>query len=183
MSQQQEFLFVNPDNKTRGGHKISTKARAFVIRNARAAQPWSTKSTTRGTKRRQGSQVANDGNEQQLPVNQQHSSSLPATDLVRKTPRISSKPTRVACGRTTRSGPNTEVPGAQCLRVQTGPAAPQHRAQWHSRLPRKGYTWADSFPTADLWTQSHLFGRFDPFYTLSVVINDQDATLLEYCKY
>ncbi|KAK4666236.1 hypothetical protein QC763_405670 [Podospora pseudopauciseta] len=39
-----EFLFVNSGNKSSAGHKISTTGRAFVIRKARAAQPWSTKS-------------------------------------------------------------------------------------------------------------------------------------------
>ena len=40
-----EFLFVNPGNKSRAGHKISASGRAFVIRKARAANPWSTKSS------------------------------------------------------------------------------------------------------------------------------------------
>ncbi|KAK3332883.1 hypothetical protein B0T19DRAFT_483046 [Cercophora scortea] len=41
---QQEFLFVNPSNRSKGGHKISATGRAFVIQKARTSNPWSTKS-------------------------------------------------------------------------------------------------------------------------------------------
>jgi len=45
--QQQEFLFVNTGNPSKGEHKISTTGRAFVIRKARASHGWSTKSKTK----------------------------------------------------------------------------------------------------------------------------------------
>ncbi|KAM7220418.1 hypothetical protein V8F06_004197 [Rhypophila decipiens] len=42
-----QFLFVNSGNPSKGEHKISTTGRAFVIRKARAAHGWSTKSKTK----------------------------------------------------------------------------------------------------------------------------------------
>ena len=39
------FLFVNPGEKSSSSHKASSRARAFVMRKARADQAWSTRSS------------------------------------------------------------------------------------------------------------------------------------------
>ncbi|KAK1828063.1 hypothetical protein QBC39DRAFT_162517 [Podospora conica] len=183
---QQEFLFVNPGNKTRGGHKISTKARAFVIRNARAAQPWSTKSAAHGpVRRRQESQAVGDSRFDEQPQDGQAETS---SVLARKPARVSTRPNRIARGRATRSGSSAAVAVAvaPCLTAQQtgGPAAAalSRPLQCNSRSPRTGHStiWIDSSAAVDLWTQSHIFGRFNAFSSLAVPVSGPDATLLEY---
>ncbi|KAK3381075.1 hypothetical protein B0H63DRAFT_196116 [Podospora didyma] len=172
MSPPQEFVFVNSGSTSTGGHKISTTGRAFVIRKARAAQPWSTmrKKNPKGpstmTKDAEVRPPSANSNERasgtlgqpaagQQPVWQHVSSteevSSPGKEIQRR-PRPKRNPSRTLWG------------GATCSRCQSKSCSCTPGVQ----------AWMASQP------DSLLDGRFDPFSTLSVALSPRDANLLGY---
>jgi len=157
--QQQEFLFVNPGNKTRGGHKISTSARAFVIRKARAAQPWSTKSVNA-----RGASDALSGDQESHPIvcTRRSASSGTNSGPPRKKKSAPGDGRKPACGCGGRRG--------QC----------EHTALGGTNAGVGASTASASLSLKHEARQ--LNGRLDPLGVLPVRLIGADLVLMNYCK-
>ncbi|KAK0744378.1 hypothetical protein B0T21DRAFT_407487 [Apiosordaria backusii] len=195
-----EFLFVNPGNKSHAGHKISTSGRAFVIRKARAAQPWSTKSkTSRRTDHSQdltstdisGSPGIDTDTNRSSSDN--HSASNPDKEPVPAAFRVGSgrnvKPKGQAGGVSKRRRTIAGAKATEQLRPtlsKTSSSGEATRATVVSDLvecARCGYSIDSCICQSGAAMASHartLSGRLDPFGTVSVRMNERDTNLLAY---
>ncbi|KAK5658075.1 hypothetical protein OQA88_2631 [Cercophora sp. LCS_1] len=152
---QKEFLFVNAGNRTREGHKISTTGRAFVIRKARAAQPWSTKSQNSKTTRAKRSDTRGTVTTP-IPRNRNsgsktgRSASAGAGAVVGEGALVSRAATRQRAGRDAARCKCCNLPSSACVSA------------------------------SDLRSHGYLGGRLDPFGSLAVALSGQDIDLLTY---
>lgn len=204
-----EFLFVNPGNKSRVGHKISASGRAFVIRKARAAQPWSTKSLKL---KERGAGESDEGDHGAIELINQTTAEGPTPPntnppshvLKKRRKQVSSA--AVAASKTRRGGGGNRgavEPVAREEEQVSDPNAtrPQREVAGKSRVPANQQLRENLQQTqcplcehalgacacrsgANLVsTARHLSGRLDPFGSLAVSMNERDATLLAYCKF
>lgn len=153
-----EFLFVNADNKTCEGHKISTTGRAFVIRKARAAHPWSTKSHSNKAKRGELAEYHD------------------ATPSSTRTKNPGSKTHR---SESARAGVGPVVMGEGAVvsqrAIRQSPSRNAAKCQC-CNLPLSACVSA-----SNLTSHSYLGGRLDPFGSVAVTLSSQDLNLITYC--
>lgn len=207
-----EFLFVNSGNKSSAGHKISTTGRAFVIRKARAAQPWSTKSKAGRKRAPFGSDDSPNATASSNSSGSDSPDGAPATNtlfdgkhsagIAEEVPvavapqRIQDdgnpKPKRGKGGVSKRQRPTAGVKPGQSKPASSnsrfGGKFQEHHANNifdHVECVHCGYAVGLCIcqAGATLVSQAQtLSGRLDPFGTVSVRMGQRDTDLLAYCK-
>ncbi|KAK4224018.1 hypothetical protein QBC38DRAFT_424312 [Podospora fimiseda] len=180
-----EFLFVNPGNKSQSGHKISTSARAFVIRKARATQPWSTKRL----KPRAEENLNGEGRADPRLINSTEGVETATVERpapLPGPPPKSSKPSGVVKNRKAAAPKNSinkrggNSLSAEAIPPQKETPATQCPQCGHAAINGAAACICQSAGATMVSTARQLSGRLDPFGSLAVEMNERDTTLLAY---
>ncbi|KAK4159960.1 hypothetical protein QBC43DRAFT_326172 [Cladorrhinum sp. PSN259] len=201
-----EFLFVNPGNKSQGGHNISTSGRAFVIRKARALRQWSTKSL-KSRKKQKGDASLEEVEEVPRLIDEEGVETVNKTAVDRPAPPksrsagvVKKRKHGTAAGNADLIKRGVGVEGEKLvsellpLRLHEKIASDlQLGTAVKASLPVNRQTQRPCFQCGNaqgvcvchsgatmLTTARQLSGRLDPFGSLAVQMSERDTTLLAY---